>query len=150
MPALKENAAGGKPQTVRERLEDHRKNVVCSTCHASMDPLGFALENFDAVGSYRTTDADAPIDANGTLPGDVKFQGAEGLRQVLTTTYGDQFVRTAIEKLLTYAIGRGLEPADMPAVRAIAREAAPDGHRWSSVIASIVRSMPFQMRRAQS
>jgi hypothetical protein len=150
VPALKERGEGGHPQTVRERLEAHRKNPPCSTCHAPMDPLGFALENFDAVGAWRTSESGAPIDSTGTLPSGVQFRGVAGLRQVLTTTYRDQFVRTVIEKLLIYSLGRGVERDDMPAVRAIARQAAASDYRWSVVIQAVVTSVPFQMRRSES
>ena len=150
VPALKEKGEGGQPQTVRERLEAHRKNPPCSTCHAPMDPLGFALENFDAVGAWRTSESGAPIDSTGTLPSGVQFRGVAGLRQVLTTTYRDQFVRTVIEKLLIYSLGRGVERFDMPAVRAIARQASASDYRWSAVIQAVVTSVPFQMRRSES
>jgi mono/diheme cytochrome c family protein len=150
VPALKEKGEGGKPQSVRERLEEHRRSPACSTCHAPMDPLGFALENFDAVGAWRTTDSGASIDSTGTLPGGVQVRGVAGLRQVLATTYREQFVRTVIEKLLIYALGRGAGRYDMPAVRAIARQAAANDYRWSSVIQGIVNSLPFQMRRSES
>jgi mono/diheme cytochrome c family protein len=150
VPALKEKGEGGQPETVRERLEAHRKNPPCSTCHAPMDPLGFALENFDAIGAWRTSESGAPIDSTGTLPSGVQFQGVAGLRQVLTTTYRDQFVRTVIEKLLIYSLGRGVERSDMPAVRAIVRQTAASNYRWSAVIQAVVTSVPFQMRRSES
>ncbi len=150
VPALKEKGDGGQPQTVRERLEAHRKNPPCSTCHAPMDPLGFALENFDGIGAWRTSEAGAPIDSTGMLPSGVQLRGVGGLRQALTTTYRDQFVRTVIEKLLIYSLGRGVERSDMPAVRAIARETAASDYRWSAVIQAIVTSVPFQMRRSES
>src|SRR5262249_39283591 len=123
VPALKDNPIG-QSRTVRERLEEHRKNAVCAACHAPMDPLGFALENFDAIGAWRTAGSGAPIDSNGMLPGGLQLQGVAGLRRALTTTYREQFVRTVVEKLLTYALGRGVEFYDMPSVRAIARSAA--------------------------
>jgi mono/diheme cytochrome c family protein len=150
VPALKEKGEGGKPQSVRERLEEHRKNPACSTCHAPMDPLGFALENFDAVGAWRTTDSGATIDSIGTLPSGVQIRGVAGLRQVLTTTYRQQFIRTVTEKLLIYALGRGVERYDMPAVRAITRQAEANDYRWSAVIQGVVNSLPFQMRRSES
>ena len=149
MPALEERGAEGQPQSVRERLEAHRANPVCAVCHAPMDPLGFALENFDAIGMWRTTDAGTPIDASGTLPDGREFQGFAGLRALLVTEYRDQFVSTVIEKLLTYALGRGLEYYDAPAVRQIRQAAASHDHRWSSIILGIVESTPFQMRRAE-
>jgi hypothetical protein len=146
IPALKENNEGGKPTSVRERLEQHRKSPVCASCHARMDPLGFGLENFDAIGRWRTTDeAGNPIDSSGTLPDGTTFTGPAAFRQALLAR-SDEFVSALTEKLLIYAIGRGLEGFDMPAVRAITRQAAPAEYRWSSLIAAIVKSVPFQMR----
>ena len=114
-----------------------------------MDPLGFALENFDAVGKWRLLDANAPIDASGVLVDGTSFTGPAELRRVLTDRK-EQVVRTVAEKLLTYAVGRGLESHDAPIVRQIARAAAARDHRWSSVILEIVKSTPFRMRRAES
>lgn len=146
VPALKDSGAGGKPASVRERMEQHRANPVCASCHARMDPLGFALENFDGIGRWRTTDESrTPIDASGVLPDGTKFQGIAGLRQALLS-HRDEFVQTVVEKLLTYAVGRGLEYYDEPAVRAIVRQAAAQDNRWSAVILGIVNSTPFQMR----
>ena len=150
VPALEERGADGQPQSVRARLEAHRANPVCAACHAPMDPLGFALENFDAVGMWRATDAGTSIDASGTLPDGREFQGFAGLRALLVTEYRDQFVSTVVEKLLTYALGRGLQYYDAPAVRRIRQDAASSDHRWSSIILGIVESTPFQMRRAES
>jgi Protein of unknown function (DUF1585)/Protein of unknown function (DUF1588) len=114
-----------------------------------MDPLGFALENFDGIGRWRVADEGATaIDASGMLPDGTKFQGPAGLRQALVTR-GDQFVATVTEKLLTYALGRGVEYYDAPAVRNIAAEAARSGNRWSALVLGIVRSVPFQMRTPQ-
>lgn len=149
IPALQDTGEGGKPASVRERMEQHRKNPVCASCHARMDPLGFALENFDAIGGWRTTDANTTIDASGVMPDGTPFDGPEGLRRVLLAR-GPQFVQTMVEKLTTYAIGRGLEASDMPVVRQIARDAAPRGYRWSDVIAGIASSLPFQMRMTPS
>jgi hypothetical protein len=146
VPALKENNEGGRPTSVRARLEEHRKNPVCASCHAKIDPLGFALENFDAIGRWRTTDeAGDPIDASGMLADGTKFQGPAEFRTALLA-HSDEFVSALTEKLLTYAIGRGLEYYDMPAVRAIMRGAAPADYRWSSLILGIVDSIPFRMR----
>jgi hypothetical protein len=149
VPALKESGEGGKPTTVRERMEQHRKNPVCASCHAQMDPIGFALENFDAIGRWRTEDAAAhtPIDASGTLLDGSRFNGPAEFRALLLKRR-DDFARTVVEKLLTYALGRGLEYYDQPVVRQILREAAPSGYRWSAIIGGIVRSAPFQMRAA--
>jgi hypothetical protein len=114
-----------------------------------MDPLGFALDHFDAVGAWRTTDAGTPVDASGALPDGSRFQGLSGLRQLLLDRR-EQFVETVIEKLLGYALGRGVEYYDQPAVRSIARESAATDHRWSAIILGIVTSTPFQMRRSES
>jgi mono/diheme cytochrome c family protein len=146
VPALKDTGESGKPASVRERMEVHRKNPVCASCHARMDPLGFALENFDGVGRWRTTDeGDTSIDASGVLPDGTTFQGVAGLRKALLA-HRDEFASTVAEKLLTYALGRGLEYYDQPAVRRIVKDAAADDYRWSSVILGVVKSAPFQMR----
>ncbi|HYS25616.1 MAG TPA: DUF1592 domain-containing protein, partial [Vicinamibacterales bacterium] len=129
--------------SMRQRMELHRASPVCASCHARMDPLGFALENFDGLGRWR-----AGVDASGVLPDGTKIDGPVGLRQVLLDKK-DQFVTTATERLLTYALGRGVEPYDMPAVRTIVRDAAPRDYRWSSIIMGVVTSVPFQMRRAR-
>jgi hypothetical protein len=149
VPALKDKGADGRPQSVRERLEDHRRNPTCAACHAQMDPLGFALDHFDAVGKWRIADAGTPVEASGTLPDGTKFSGLEGLRTLLDGRR-EQFVSTVTEKLLAYALGRGLEAYDLPAVRKIVREAARHEHRWSAIVLGIVNSVPFQMRRAES
>jgi len=139
----------GKTTTVREMLEQHRANPVCASCHARMDPLGFSLENFDAVGQWRTMDGDAPINATGVLLDGTKVDGPAALRRALAAQK-EQFVRTVTGKLLTYAIGREMQYADAPAIRAIVRAAAADNYRWSSTILAIVKSPPFQMRRSRS
>ena len=110
-----------------------------------MDPLGFALENFDAIGRWRMEDAGLTIDASGTFPDGTKFQNPAEFRQVLLS-HRDQFARTFTEKLLTYALGRGLEYYDMPAVRKILRESASSDYKWSSVILGVIKSVPFEMR----
>jgi hypothetical protein len=133
---------------MRERMEKHRANPACAVCHTRMDPLGFALENFDAIGGWRTTEAGSPIDASGALPDGTRFEGAPGLRKVLLGRR-DEFVLNVTNKLLTYALGRGVEYYDAPAVRSILREAAPNDYRWSSLITGIVKSTPFQMRRSE-
>jgi Protein of unknown function (DUF1588)/Protein of unknown function (DUF1585) len=146
VPPLKENGEGGAaPTSVRQRLEEHRKNPVCASCHVRMDPLGFALENFDAIGRWRTSEAKIPIDASGTLPDGTRFAGPAEFRRVLLA-HREQFVATLTEKLMTYALGRGVEYFDMPALRKVLREAAPHDYRWSSLILGVVRSQPFQMR----
>ena len=146
VPELKA-APHGKLLSMREQMQVHRTNAVCAACHARMDPIGFALENYDAVGRWRSEDAGAPIDASGTLPDGTAFEGPASLSRLFQTKYRDDFVRTATEKLLTYAVGRGVEPYDYPAVRAVAREAARDNYRISSWILAVVKSTPFQMRR---
>ena len=113
-----------------------------------MDPIGFALENFDATGRWRAEDAGTRIDASGRLPDGTEFEGPAGLSQLLLTKYRDDFVRTATEKVLTYALGRGVEYFDAPTIRGINREAARDNYRISSWILAVVKSMPFQMRKA--
>jgi len=138
----------GKTTTVREMLEQHRANPVCASCHARMDPLGFSLENFDAIGQWRTMDGDAAINATGVLLDGTKVDGPVALRRALVARK-EQFVRTVTGKLLTYAIGREMEYADAPAIRAIVRAAAADDYRWSSTILAIVKSPPFQMRRSR-
>ncbi len=135
--------------TMRERMEAHRANPACAVCHRMMDPLGFALENFDGLGRWRETigELGAAIDSSGVLPDGTAFNGPGGLREILLSKQ-DLFVETFTERLLTYALGRGVEHYDLPTVRKITREAADDDHRWSSIILGIVRSVPFQMRRA--
>ena len=150
VPALPDRGAGGRPASVRERLERHRDNPVCASCHARMDPLGFALEHFDAIGQWRATGAaGAAIDAAGLFPDGTAFHGLAGLKTVLLGDH-EQFVRTVAEKLTTYALGRGVQHYDMPAVRRIVRESAAHDYRWSSLVLGIVRSLPFQMRRSES
>jgi mono/diheme cytochrome c family protein len=149
IPALEASNQGNRPLTVREMLETHRKNPVCASCHARMDPLGFSLENFDAIGQWRTRDAGAPIDSSGVLLDGTKVAGPAALRQALLAQK-EQFVRTVTAKLVVYALGREIESFDAPAIRGIVRAAAPDNYRWSSIILAIVKSAPFQMRRVAS
>ncbi len=147
VPALKDQAQGGKVLSVRQLMEEHRKNAPCSTCHAVLDPLGFALESFNGVGEYRTKDASGPIDSSGQLADGTKINGIVELRQALLK-HPEYFVGTLTEKLLTYALGRPLEYYDMPVVRGIVEGAAGSDYRFSSLIAGIVKSEPFEMRRA--
>ncbi|MCY4660913.1 MAG: DUF1592 domain-containing protein [Acidobacteria bacterium] len=150
VPGLPDRGEGGEPASVRERLERHRANPACAGCHAPMDPLGFALENFDAIGSWRaTSEAGRPIDASATMPSGEAFEGPAGLRRVLLGRDED-FAAAVTEKLLAYALGRGLEHTDRPAVRRILRDAAADDYRWSSIVLGIAKSTPFQWRRAQT
>ena len=148
VPALEEAAGGEEPASMRELMAAHRRNAACATCHRRMDPLGFALENFDGIGRWRTMDGTTPIDASGALPDGTAFDGPAEFRAALVERRGE-FVRTFTEKLLTYALGRPVGHHDMPAVRAILRAAEPDGYRWSSLILGIVESAPFRMREAQ-
>jgi hypothetical protein len=148
VPGLPERGEGGKPASVRERLEQHRRNAVCAACHAQMDPLGFALESFDGVGKFRSvTEAGAPVDAKGAFPTGAEFEGLAGLRSFILG-HRDAFVETVIEKLLAYALGREIEVHDLPTIRKIQQLAASADYRWSSVILGIVTSSPFQMRTA--
>jgi hypothetical protein len=147
VPSLKEDASA-KRLSMRQRMEQHRANPSCATCHRVMDPVGFALENFDGLGRWRASlgPGSGPIDASGVLPDGTVFDGPAGLREVLLGRR-DQFVEAFTERLLTYAVGRGLEEYDRPVIRRITREAARDGQRWSAIILGIVKSAPFQMRR---
>jgi hypothetical protein len=131
-------------------MEEHRKNAVCASCHSRMDPLGFALENFDAIGKWREAGEDnLPVDAAAALPDGTSFRGPVELRNLLLSRR-DDFVMTVADKLLAYALGRGTEYYDRPALRRIVRDAASAGDRWSSIIAGIARSTPFQMRKRRS
>jgi len=147
VPALK--PAGEKlvaEQTMRQRMEEHRANPACSSCHKMMDPIGFALENFDGIGKWRTTEAGQKLDASGQLVDGSKIDGVATLRDSLLR-YSPQFVRTITEKLLTYALGRGVDYEDMPTVRSIVRQSAAGDYRFSSLVLGIVKSAPFQMNR---
>jgi hypothetical protein len=135
-----------KNMTVREQMELHRKNPVCASCHTKMDPLGFALENFDAVGAWRQQMLGRPIQVDAVLPDGTKFEGPAGLREVLMDRK-DEFVKAFTQRLMIYALGRGVDGTDMPAVRAVAAAAAKDGYRTQSIIMGIVQSVPFTMRR---
>jgi hypothetical protein len=147
VPPLKERTNGEKPKTIREQMAEHRAHPACANCHKVMDSIGFSLENFDVVGAWRTKDADAAIDASGELADGTKVDGVVELRQALMKN-PELFVGTMTEKLLTYALGRGVDYRDMPAVRGIVRDAAQNGYRFSSIVLGVVRSMPFQMRMA--
>jgi hypothetical protein len=149
VPVLAENKDRPKPLTMREQMEQHRASPACAGCHRLMDPLGLALENFDAVGAWRVEDADVTVDATVELSDGSMVDGPVGLRQMLLRR-PEVFVTTVTEKLLTYALGRSLEPYDMPAVRRIVREAAADNYRLSSIVQGVVRSVPFTMRAPAS
>jgi mono/diheme cytochrome c family protein len=147
VPPLKDKAPAGRPQTMRELMAEHRSNAVCAACHRSIDPMGLALENFDAVGRWRMRGDDgAALDVSGSMPGGQTFDGVVGLREALLAQ-PEIFTGTLTEKLMTYALGRGVGYDDAPAVRTILREAARDNYRFSAIIGAIVRSAPFQMRR---
>ncbi len=147
VPSLKDDNKA-RALTMRQRMEQHRANPACATCHRLMDPLGFALENFDAIGAWRTSEANHPIDASGVLPDGTQFQGPAELRKILLNRR-QEFVNTLTQKLLTYALGRGIEYYDQPAIREITREAAASDYRWSAITLAIVKSAPFQMRRSR-
>jgi hypothetical protein len=148
VPALEENEAGKVARTLRERLTEHRANPVCATCHDVMDPIGLGLENFDAIGKWRTREPGGDIDAHGQLVDGTPIDGAAALREALTAD-PEQFARVFTEKLLTFALGRGLEAFDMPTVRRIVRDAEDGDYRFSALVNGIVNSVPFRMRRAQ-
>jgi mono/diheme cytochrome c family protein len=144
VPPLKESTRAN-PTTLRARMEQHRANAVCATCHTRMDPLGFALEHFDAVGQWRERDSGLPIDAAIAFDGKI-VRNTKQFREMLLE--GDAFVRTVTEKLMTFALGRGVEYYDAPAVRRLVRDLERDGFRWSALVQGIVASQPFRMRRA--
>jgi hypothetical protein len=149
VPSLKDDQSTQK-LTMRQRMEMHRASPQCAACHRMTDPLGFALDNFDGIGSWRdnTGPGTGPIDSSGTLPDGTKFNGPDGLRQVLVKKR-DMFVQNFTERLLTYALGRGVEEYDHSVIRKITREASADDQKWSSIILGIVNSTPFQMRRTK-
>jgi hypothetical protein len=149
VPDLKSSIEPGAVLSMRERMVAHRANPACAGCHAMMDPIGLSLENFDAVGRFRTLgESGGPIDASGSLPDGTRFSGAAGLREALLARR-EQFVTTLTEKLLTYALGRGVEYYDQPAVRTVVRDAAGRDYRFATLVAGVVRSTPFQMRRTR-
>ena len=147
VPALERSGTIGK-LPLRQLMQQHRANPVCAVCHNRMDPIGFSLENFDAIGQWRAEEGGAPIDASTVLQDGTAFEGPAGLRRVLVNQ-PDQFAGTIAERLLTYALGRGLEYYDQPAIRSIVREARQQDYRWSSLILATVKSMPFQVRKAE-
>ncbi len=147
VPALKDNTVDGN-LSVRKRLAEHRSNATCAACHNLMDPVGLSLENFDAIGRWRTAEGGTPIDASGGLPDGSRFEDVHGLEEALLKR-PEIFVGALVEKLLTYALGRGVEPGDAPAIRAIVRQARPEEFRMSSLILGVVNSIPFQMRMSR-
>jgi hypothetical protein len=140
------DVAGPTAATMRDRVAEHRRNPACAGCHRLMDPVGFALENYDAVGRWRSHEGGMPIDSSGSLPGGAALQGPQGLRQALLSR-PELFAGTFTEKLLTYALGRGLADYDAPAVRKIVQDAKTKDYRFSAIVLGIVESVPFQMRR---
>jgi mono/diheme cytochrome c family protein len=148
VPALKENSAATKKLSMRDRIAQHRADPACAGCHTLMDPVGFAFENYDAVGRWRTIDESGPIDATGALPDGSRFKGVAELQDAVLK-YPDVFATTFTEKLLSFSLGRGVELSDASAVRGIVRDARSNGYRFSSFISGIVKGTPFQMRRTQ-
>ena len=148
VPPLQENSSDGRVLSLRERMEKHRANPVCAGCHRQMDPIGFALENFDGVGHWRTTEDGAKIDPSGTLFNGAHLDGVAGLRQALVRQ-PEVFIGVMTEKMLTYALGRGIEYYDMPAVRKVVQDSRNKDYRFSSIVLGIAKSAPFQMREAK-
>jgi hypothetical protein len=150
VPSLKDTDANGSVLSMRARMEQHRQNPACASCHRQMDPLGFALENFDAIGRWRTVgESNQPIDNSGTLTNGVMFNGVSGLREVLLSPpFDTEFVYTVVSKLMTYALGRPLDAGDQPAIRAIMRAAAASQYRFEDVLSGIVNSPQFRMKQA--
>jgi len=135
--------ADGRKRTMREQMELHRANPACATCHVRMDPLGFSLENFDAIGRWRTASDGVPVDASAVFADGTPINGVQGLRKFILS-HREDYVTTFTSKLLTYALGRSLDYRDNPAIRKITREAAANDDRWTSIILGIVKSAPFQ------
>jgi Protein of unknown function (DUF1592)/Protein of unknown function (DUF1588)/Protein of unknown function (DUF1585)/Protein of unknown function (DUF1587)/Protein of unknown function (DUF1595) len=149
VPPLKDSGNGGKILSMRERMVEHRANPACSGCHQLMDPIGLSTESFDAIGRWRAkSESGTPVDVSGALPDGTTFEGVAGLKRALLDR-PELFVSTLTEKLMTYGLGRGLEYYDGPAVRGVVREARANGYRFSSIVAGIVKSTPFRMRRTE-
>jgi len=148
VPALDEQAVG-TTASLRKQMETHRTNAVCASCHARMDPLGFALENYDAIGRWRTKDGEFPVDSSGTLPGGKKFSGPAALREILSHRQYE-FSRALTEKLLIYSLGRGLGRHDRPTINGITKRLADSGYGFQTLVREVVRSLPFQSRRAEA
>jgi hypothetical protein len=148
VPSLGE--AGNNSGTLREQLERHRKDAICASCHKAMDPIGFAFEHFDAIGRYRTRDNGKLIDASGQLESGESFMDAAGLRRILATQKGDYFIRCLTEKMLTYALGRGLEYYDQRAVDRIVMRLKKNDFRFNELIIGVVTSLPFDMKRGDA
>jgi hypothetical protein len=150
VPELKPEGADGRQRTLREAMEQHRANPICAACHQRMDNIGFALENYNGVGAWRDTDAGSAIDNSGKLPDGTVFHGPGELKKVMATRFRDEFLTNVTDKLLTYALGRGTEYYDRPAIRSILRDSAKDDYRIVPLITAIIKSTPFQMRRVQA
>ena len=148
IPPLEASAAGGG-LSVREQLEQHRSNPACATCHRNMDPLGFGLENYDAIGRWRDMEGKFPVDSTGMLPDGQRFKTPGEMRGLLVS-HLPQFSRTLTEKLMTYALGRGLKAFDRRAVDIIERASATDGYRFQTMVREVIRSVPFGSRRAEA
>ena len=149
VPPLLENTGEGKALSVRQRLEQHRANEPCNSCHATIDPLGFSLENYDPTGAWRTRDSGFAINSSGKLFDGADLNGPAGLRAALLN-HSDSFLGTFTESLLAYGLGRVVENSDMPVVRSVRREAAKSNNHFSAYVMAIVKSAPFQMRRAET
>jgi len=145
VPSLPGDGSDDTPKTMRERMAQHRASPTCAGCHRIMDPIGLALENFDAVGAWRTTDAGQPIDTSAELPDGTAIDGVAGLRRALLSR-SEVVVTTMVEKLMTYALGRGLTHRDMPAIRAIVTSARARNYRFSALALGVATSEPFRMR----
>jgi hypothetical protein len=145
-----EQSKAGQSATLRQQMEEHRKNTTCSSCHSRMDPLGFGLENFNAIGAWRTEDGKNPLDVSGSLPDGRSFQTPAELKALLKNGHDrDAYVRGLTEKLMMYALGRGLERYDRPTVTAITDKLASQDYKFSQLVMGIVNSLPFQMRQAR-
>ena len=149
IPDLKTVTDDGRPLSMRGQMERHRENPACSVCHVRMDPLGFSLENFDAIGRWRTVSGGVPVDAASVFADGTPIDGVAGLRAFILK-HQDSYVHTFVSKLLTYALGRQVDYRDQPAIRRIVRDAGPSAYRWSAIIRGIVSSTPFQMGKAAS
>jgi hypothetical protein len=148
VPALKtEGSTAGETLTMRQAMEQHRANPACASCHARMDPIGFAMENFDAVGRWRDRDGGKPIDVSGVLPDGTRFNGIAELKKTILAD-PERFVSAVTQKLMMYATGRNVQYYDQPAVRAIVRDAAAGNYKFSSLVLGVVKSVPFQMRQS--
>jgi hypothetical protein len=149
VPELKADAESAKAASLRQRMQEHRTNPACASCHEQMDAIGFAFENFDAIGAYRAKDGDFAIDPSGTLPDGSTFQSPSDLRSILKNGRKDMFARCLTKKMLTYALGRGVEYYDTPTVDKIVSAMDKDGYKFSTLVTEIVKSDPFRMRRGK-